>query len=130
MTPVAAKTIPPLSLLQLLDSQLVGMSTLLLTAVHGTRMEAGVTFATDHFVAVVLLSQQPERGFDHTSSQPQHKMKGRFLLDVVVAQRATVFQLFTCEDETLLVRWDSFLVLDFGLDIVDGVAGFDLEGDG
>ena len=28
-----------------------------------------------------------------------------------------------------MVRWDAFLVLDLGLDIVDGIAGLDLEGD-
>jgi len=30
----------------------------------------------------------------------------------------------------LLVRWDTFLVLDLGLDIVDGVGGFDFQGNG
>jgi hypothetical protein len=30
----------------------------------------------------------------------------------------------------LLVRGDTLLVLDLGLDIVDGVGGLDLEGDG
>jgi hypothetical protein len=34
------------------------------------------------------------------------------------------------EDESLLVRGNAFLVLDFGLHIVDCVAGFDFEGDG
>ena len=34
------------------------------------------------------------------------------------------------EDQTLLVRGDSLLVLDLGLDIVDRIGGLDLEGDG
>merc|ERR1712062_860252 len=93
-------------------------------------METGITFTTDHLVTIVLLCQQPQRRFDHTTSQPQHQVKSRLLLDVVVAQRASVFQLFTGEDETLLVWWDSFFVLDLGLDVVYGVAGFHLEGDG
>ena len=29
-----------------------------------------------------------------------------------------------------MVRWDSLLVLDLGLDIVNGVGGLDLKGDG
>ena len=76
-------------------------------------------------------------------------MKGRLLLDVVIAQRTTILELFAGEDEALLVRrnavqkrkeilsqWlrnesmDSpFLVLDFGLDIVNCVARFHLERD-
>ena len=38
--------------------------------------------------------------------------------------------MLTSEDQSLLVGWDSFLVLDLGLDIVDGVGGLDLEGNG
>jgi hypothetical protein len=38
--------------------------------------------------------------------------------------------LLASEDETLLVRRDAFLVLDLGLDIVNGIAGLNLEGDG
>jgi len=50
--------------------------------------------------------------------------------DLLVAQGATIFELFAGEDETLLVGRDALLVLDLGLDIVDGVRGFNLEGDG
>ena len=51
------------------------------------------------------------------------------LLDVVIAQRATIFQLLAREDEPLLVRRDSLLVLDLALYIVDGIARLHLEGD-
>ena len=51
-------------------------------------------------------------------------------LNVVVRKGATVFKLLTSKDETLLVRRNTLLVLNFGLDIVDSVGGFDLEGDG
>ena len=40
------------------------------------------------------------------------------------------FELLSCEDESLLVRRDAFLVLDFSLDGFDGVGGLDIEGDG
>ena len=48
-------------------------------------------------------------------------MKSRLLLNIVVTQGAAVFELFTGEDETLLIWGDTFLVLDLGLDILNGV---------
>ena len=65
-----------------------------------------------------------------TAPETKHKMDGRLLLDVVVGESAVVFELFAGEDETLLVGRDAFLVLDFGLDIGDGVGWLDLERDG
>jgi hypothetical protein len=66
-------------------------------------------------------------------------------LDVVVGERAAVFELLAGEDETLLVGWDALLVwgllgmlggegsrrrtLDLGLHIVDGVRRLHLKGD-
>jgi hypothetical protein len=38
--------------------------------------------------------------------------------------------LLSGEDQSLLVRRNSLLVLDLGLNIVDGVGGLDLKGDG
>jgi len=35
--------------------------------------------------------------------------------------KRTIFELFSSKDQSLLVWWDAFLVLDLGLDIVDGV---------
>jgi hypothetical protein len=57
-------------------------------------------------------------------------MESRLLLNVVVAQGATVFKLLACEDQALLVRGNSLLILDLALDVVDGIAGLNLEGDG
>jgi hypothetical protein len=51
------------------------------------------------------------------------------LLDVVVRQSASIFQLLAGEDQSLLVGWDALLVLDFALDIVDSVGRLHLEGD-
>ena len=42
----------------------------------------------------------------------------------------TILKLLSREDQALLIGWDAFLVLDLGLDIVDSVRGFNLEGDG
>lgn len=53
-----------------------------------------------------------------------------YLLDVVVAQGAAILKLLTSEDQALLVRGNTLLVLDLGLDVVDGVARLDVEGNG
>ena len=65
-----------------------------------------------------------------SSTQSQNQVKGRFFLDIVVTQGAAVFQLFSSKDQTLLIRGDTFLVLNLGLDIVDSVRGFDIQSDG
>ena len=57
-------------------------------------------------------------------------MQGRLLLYVIVAESSPVFQLLTGKDESLLVRRNSFLVLDLLFDVFDGVARLAVEGDG
>jgi len=58
------------------------------------------------------------------------EVKGRLLLDVVIGEGAAVLKLLAGEDQALLVGRDAFLVLNLGLDVVNGVGGLDLEGDG
>ena len=57
-------------------------------------------------------------------------MEGGLLLDVVVREGSSVLELLSGEDESLLVRGDTLLVLDLGLDVVDRVRGLDLQRDG
>ena len=57
-------------------------------------------------------------------------MKSGLLLNVVVRKGAAVFELLSSEDEALLVWWDTFLILDLGLHILNGVGGFDVQSDG
>lgn len=52
------------------------------------------------------------------------------VIPTVVRKGPAVLELLSGEDQSLLVRGDTLLVLDLGLDIVDGVGGLDLEGDG
>jgi len=59
-----------------------------------------------------------------TTTKAEDQVKSRLLLDVVVAESASIFELLAGEDQALLVGGDTFLVLDLGLDIVDGVGGF------
>jgi len=65
----------------------------------------------------------------HTTSESQHKMESGLLLDVVIGEGSAILKLLTSEDESLLIWWDSLLVLDLGLDILDGVSWLDIKGD-
>ena len=66
----------------------------------------------------------------HTTTETENKMEGRLLLNVIVAQGATVFKLLAGENETLLIGRNALLVLDLLLDVVDGIGRFHLKGDG
>merc|ERR1712094_66561 len=54
-------------------------------------------------------------------------MECRLFLYVVIRQRAPVLQLLTSEDETLLVRWDSFFVLNFRFYVVNSITSFNIK---
>ena len=56
-------------------------------------------------------------------------MEGGLLLDVVVREGAAVLELLSSEDKALLVRGNSFLILNLLLHSLDGVRGLHLEGD-
>jgi len=51
-------------------------------------------------------------------------------LDVVVGQGSTVFELFTSENQSLLVWRDTFFILNLGFHVFDGVGWLDFQGDG
>merc|ERR1719209_615209 len=65
-----------------------------------------------------------------TTSQSQHQVKGGLLLNVVIRQCATILQLLTSKDQSLLIWRNSLLVLNLSLYILDGIAGLHLKGDG
>ena len=65
-----------------------------------------------------------------SSSESQDQMESGLLLDVVVGEGSTVLELLSSEDESLLIWWDSLLVLDLSLDILDGVCWLNIKGDG
>ena len=56
-------------------------------------------------------------------------MESRLFLDIVVGERSSVLQLLSRKDETLLVRGDSFLVLDLRFHVFDSVRSFHLQRD-
>merc|ERR1712227_400850 len=65
-----------------------------------------------------------------STSESKDEMEGRLLLDVVVRKGSAILKLLTSEDESLLIWWDTFLILDLGFDVFDGVSWFDVESDG
>jgi len=65
----------------------------------------------------------------HTTTETEHQVEGRLLLDVVVRESAAVLKLLAGEDEALLIGGDTLLVLNLRLDVVDGVGRLDVEGD-
>ena len=66
----------------------------------------------------------------HATTEAEDQVKSGLLLNVVVAEGASVFELLTSEDEALLIGRNTFLILDLGLDIVNGIRGLDLKSDG
>ena len=66
----------------------------------------------------------------HTATKTEDQVKSRLLLDVVVRESAAILQLLTGEDQTLLIGGNALLVLDLGLDVVDGVRRLDIKSDG
>src|SRR5438046_574967 len=75
----------------------------------------------------------PRESFDenlHPSTQAKNKMKSGLLLNIIIRQGTSIFELFASKDQTLLIRWDSLFVLNFRFDIVDGIRGLDFKGNG
>ena len=56
-------------------------------------------------------------------------MKRALLLNIVIRERTPVFELLARENQALLVRGDSFFILNLRLHIVDGVRGLHLQRD-
>jgi len=77
-----------------------------------------------------LSGESLDEDLHHTTSKSEHQVEGGFLLDIVVGESSAIFQLLSSEDQSLLIGWDSFLVLDLSLDILNGVVGLNVESDG
>ena len=66
----------------------------------------------------------------HTSSKSEDQVESGLFLDVVVGEGSAVLELLTSEDESLLIWWDTFLVLDLSLDVFNGVSWLNIQGNG
>ncbi len=58
------------------------------------------------------------------------RVERALLLDVVVTDGTAVLELLARDDEPVQVGGNAHLVLDLGLDMLNGVAGLDFKGDG
>merc|ERR1712137_759590 len=66
----------------------------------------------------------------HTSTKTQYQMQSRLLLDVIITQSTSILKLLSCENQTLLIRGNSLLVLNLCLDIINGIRWLDIQGNG
>jgi len=64
------------------------------------------------------------------TTETEDEMKGGFLLDIVVGESTAILELLAGKDQTLLIWWNAFLILDFCFNIIDGIGGLNLKGDG
>ena len=105
------------------------MTALLLVTVGGPWVKSSIAFSANLLVCVVLLCQEKKGRLNNSNSKTQHQVRGRLFWNVVVGQSSSSFKLFSGKDQTLLIWRNSFLVLDLGLDVFDGVRRLHLEGD-
>jgi hypothetical protein len=101
----------------LLGAELGSTSTALLAAVDGTGVHAGIALAANHLILVILAGKNLERRLNDSTTETEDQMESRLLLDVVVSKSAAIFELLSGENETLLIRGDTFLILNLGLDV-------------
>jgi hypothetical protein len=71
-----------------------------------------------------------QAGNSLATTKAEDQVKSGLLLNVVVREGAAVFKLLSGEDETLLIWRDTLFVLDFSLDVLDGVGWLNIKGDG
>jgi len=65
----------------------------------------------------------------HATTETKDQMEGGLLLDVVIRESASVFELLSGENQALLIRGNTLLVLNLRLDVVNGIRGLDLKSD-
>ena len=95
------------------------MSTLSLSAVDSLWWKSDIALSADQLVDLVLSGKSGECWLNleltHTStSKSEDEMKGGLLLDVVIRESSSIFQLLSGEDESLLIGGNTFLILDLG----------------
>jgi hypothetical protein len=56
-------------------------------------------------------------------------VESALFLDIIIRKRATIWQLLPSEDQALLVRRETFLILNLHFDVVDRIGGLDLKRD-
>jgi len=118
----------------LLWSDITVMTTLSLSAVGGLNWKSSVTLSANHLFALELSGKSSKIWLDlhgsHTSSsESQNQMEGGLLLDVVIREGSTIFELLTSEDKSLLIWGNTFFILNLGLDVLNGVSWLNIKSD-
>jgi hypothetical protein len=67
--------------------------------------------------------------FISTTAKAEHQMDGRVAPNIIVGQGAVAFQLRAGKDEALLSWATSILLIDFHLDVIDGIRALDIKSD-
>ena len=116
----------------LLWSDVTVMAALSLSAVGGLWWETSIALSADHFLALELSGEGSKGWLDldgthTTASESKDQVEGGLLLDVVVGESSSILELLTGENESLLVWWDTLLVLNFGFNILDRVSWLHVE---
>ena len=64
-----------------------------------------------------------------TTSQSKYKMQSTLLLDIIIRECTAILQLFPSKNQSLLVRWNSLLILNLTLDVINGIRRFHFKRD-
>ena len=94
------------------------MATLLLSAVGGLGWQPSIAITAYSLITVKLLGKHGKSRIINSSTKTKNQVKSRLFLDVVIGEGTYVLKLLSGEDETLLIRGNSFLVLDLGLYVI------------
>ena len=97
------------------------MAAFAFTAVSGLHGQLSITLSANHLLTFVLSCESSEVWLNFnrshtTASKSENEMEGRLFLNIVIRKGTTVFELFTSEDESLLIWGDALLILDFSSD--------------
>ena len=112
----------------LLWTQLIAVSAFTFTTVGSSWWQACVAFTTDFLFTSMLPGKCLIGKIHGTTTKTKNQMESGFLLDVVIRQCTSIFQLLSSKNQSLLIGRNSFLVLNLGLDIFNAVRGLNLQG--
>merc|ERR1711998_83681 len=108
----------------------LGMAQVRSSGIASARRQVGPQGCSEQRLLELLLGEHLKGGLDDATENAEHEVESRLLLDVIVRKGAAVLELFSGEDETLLIRGNAFLILDLGLHVVDCVGRLNLQCDG
>ena len=95
------------------------MATLSLSAIDSLDWQSNVTLSANHFLTLELSSESGKIWLNFhlthtTASQSEDEMESGLLLDVVIRESSSIFELLSGEDESLLIWWNTLFILNLG----------------